>query len=94
MKQRISPSTRVGFHNSLLRLEPKGQVELSEKLAAQEKEMIEAALSATGGRVFGPLGAAARLGIPRSNLESKIRPLKINKNRFRTGELPKTASGS
>ena len=34
-------------------------------------------------RVFGPSGAAARLGIPRSTLESKIRTLKINKSRFR-----------
>jgi formate hydrogenlyase transcriptional activator len=33
--------------------------------------------------VFGSSGAAARLGIPRSTLESKIRALKINKNRFR-----------
>jgi DNA-binding NtrC family response regulator len=33
--------------------------------------------------VFGPLGAAAKLGIARSTLESKIRSLKINKNRFR-----------
>ena len=41
------------------------------------------ALRATGGRVFGPSGAAERLGIPRSTLESKIRSLKINKGRFR-----------
>jgi DNA-binding NtrC family response regulator len=46
--------------------------------------MIEDALRASGGRVFGNSGAAARLGIPRSTLESKIRTLKINKNRFRT----------
>jgi PAS domain S-box-containing protein len=64
--------------------EPKSQLELSEKLAAQEKEMIEAALRETGGRVSGSAGAAASLGIPRSTLESKIRSLKINKNRFKT----------
>jgi formate hydrogenlyase transcriptional activator len=57
---------------------------LSSTLAAQEKAMIEDALRASGGRVFGNSGAAARLGIPRSTLESKIRTLKINKNRFRT----------
>jgi len=56
---------------------------LSEKVAAQEKEMIEAALRESQGRVFGPSGAAAKLGIARSTLESKIRSLKINKNRFR-----------
>jgi hypothetical protein len=36
-----------------------------------------------GGRVFGPTGAAAKLGIPRSTLESKIKALKIDKNRFK-----------
>ena len=46
--------------------------------------MIEAALRESGGRVFGPSGAAAKLGMPRSTLESKIRSLKINKNRFKT----------
>jgi PAS domain S-box-containing protein len=53
------------------------------KSAAQEKEMIEAALTNTGGRVSGPLGAAAALGIPASTLESKIRSLGINKFRFK-----------
>jgi formate hydrogenlyase transcriptional activator len=62
----------------------KEQVELPRKLLAQEKNMIEAALMETRGRVSGPSGAAARLGIPRSTLESKIRSLKINKNRFRS----------
>jgi DNA-binding NtrC family response regulator len=49
---------------------------------AEEKAIIEAALSESGGRVYGPSGAAAKLGIPRSTLEHKIRSLKINKNRF------------
>jgi transcriptional regulator with GAF, ATPase, and Fis domain len=52
-------------------------------LASHEKALIEDALRVTEGRVFGPSGAAARLGIPRSTLESKIRTLKINKSRFR-----------
>jgi PAS domain S-box-containing protein len=56
---------------------------LSEKVAAQEKEIIEAALRECQGRVFGPSGAAAKLGIARSTLDSKIQLLKINKNRFR-----------
>jgi PAS domain S-box-containing protein len=60
-----------------------GPVALSGTLAAHEKAIIEEALRASGGRVFGPSGAAARLGIPRSTLESKIRTLRINKNRFR-----------
>ena len=60
-----------------------GQLYLSEKVAAQEKEIIEAALRQSQGRVFGPMGAATKLGIARSTLESKIRSLNINKNRFR-----------
>ncbi len=55
----------------------------SERLAAQEKGMIEAALAESNGRVSGPSGAAARLGIPQSTLDSKIKSLKINKQRFR-----------
>jgi len=64
--------------------EPNNPMELPGRLLAQEKEMIEAALKESSGRIFGPKGAAARLGIPRSTLESKIRSLKIDKNRFRT----------
>ena len=57
---------------------------LSEELVAREKERIEAALAETRGRVSGPLGAAVKLGIPRSTLDSKIRSLKINTHRFKT----------
>ena len=53
------------------------------RLPAQDKAIIEAALRECGGRVYGPSGAASRLGIPRTTLESKIRSLKINKNRFK-----------
>jgi formate hydrogenlyase transcriptional activator len=51
--------------------------------AAQEKEMIDAALAETRGRVSGPSGAAAKLGIPPSTLDSKIKSLKIDKDRFK-----------
>jgi transcriptional regulator with GAF, ATPase, and Fis domain len=63
--------------------ESKGQSD-SQKLAAQEKEMIESALQESEGRVCGPSGAAAMLGMPRSTVESKIRSLRINKNRFKS----------
>jgi formate hydrogenlyase transcriptional activator len=53
-------------------------------LADQEKEMIENALTDSHGKVSGPLGAAARLGIARSTLESRIKSLEINKHRFRS----------
>jgi len=44
--------------------------------------MIEAALAQSKGKVAGPRGAAARLGIPPSTLESKIKQLSIEKRRF------------
>jgi formate hydrogenlyase transcriptional activator len=56
---------------------------LSEKVAATEKEIIEEALRESKGRISGPSGAAARLGIARSTLDSKIQTLNINKNRFK-----------
>jgi len=58
---------------------------LSEKLVTREKEMIESALNETHGRISGPSGAAAKLGIPPSTLESKIRSLKIDKYHFKMG---------
>ena len=64
--------------------ESKGPQELSRRLTAQEKEMIEAALRESGGRVSGPSGAAVKLGIPGSTLDTKIRSLKIDKNRFKS----------
>ena len=53
------------------------------KLLDRQKEMIEVALGESKGRVSGPSGAAAKLGIPSTTLESKIKALKINKNRFK-----------
>ena len=50
----------------------------------QEKKMIESALTESRGCVSGPDGAAAKLGIPRSTLESRIRSLGINKHRFKS----------
>ena len=56
---------------------------LASRLSAYEKALIEEALLASGGQVFGPTGAAARLRLPRTTLESRIRALRINKSRFR-----------
>jgi transcriptional regulator with GAF, ATPase, and Fis domain len=60
-----------------------GKLYLSQKLAAKEKEVIEEALRESQGRVFGPSGAAAKLGIAKSTLDSKIQSLNINKKRFK-----------
>jgi DNA-binding NtrC family response regulator len=50
-----------------------------------EREIIEAALAESRGRIAGPSGAAARLNIPASTLESRIKSLKINKSQFKFG---------
>jgi DNA-binding NtrC family response regulator len=63
--------------------QPAGGQPLSEELLTHEKAMIEAALATAGGRLSGPSGAAAKLGIPSSTLDSKIRLLKISKHRFK-----------
>jgi formate hydrogenlyase transcriptional activator len=60
---------------------------LSESLLNQEREVIEAALEESKGRISGPLGAASRLGIPRTTLESKIKSLRINKHLFKSAPI-------
>jgi formate hydrogenlyase transcriptional activator len=57
---------------------------LNHVLGGQEKEMIETALREAEGVVGGPTGAAARLGIPRETLNSKIRKLGIKRHAFRS----------
>jgi formate hydrogenlyase transcriptional activator len=58
-------------------------VALGGALLSQEKEMIEAALTESHGRISGPAGAAAKLGLPARTLESKIKRLAIDKFRFK-----------
>ena len=62
---------------------PASTASLARTLAARERDLIEAALEASGGRISGPSGAATRLGLPRQTLESKIRALEIDKHRFK-----------
>jgi len=64
---------------------PNAEVAVSESQNTrdQQKARVEAVLRETRGRVAGPEGAAARLGIPASTLESQIKVLKINKHVFR-----------
>jgi formate hydrogenlyase transcriptional activator len=57
---------------------------LTANLAEREKAMIENALREAEGLVSGPAGAAAKLGLPRQTLESKIRKLGINRHLFKT----------
>jgi transcriptional regulator with GAF, ATPase, and Fis domain len=75
----------VWFSNELSRA-PRGTSPVSyERELRTEREIIEAALVASRGRVSGPSGAAAKLQIPPSTLEHKIRALKIQKSRFKFG---------
>jgi formate hydrogenlyase transcriptional activator len=56
---------------------------LTGALVRHEKEMIEAALAECQGRISGPAGAAAKLGLPARTLDSKIKRLRIHKYRFK-----------
>jgi formate hydrogenlyase transcriptional activator len=60
-------------------------------LVEREKEMIETVLAECHGQVAGPTGAAAKLGIPRQTLESKIKSLRIDKNRFKARQGTESA---
>ena len=64
--------------------EPTLTIPLVTDLAERERAMIENALREAEGLISGPAGAAAKLGVPRQTLESKIRKLGINRHRFRT----------
>ena len=64
--------------------EPTLTIPLVTDLADRERAMIENALREAAGLISGPAGAAAKLGVPRQTLESKIRKLGINRHRFRT----------
>jgi formate hydrogenlyase transcriptional activator len=66
-----------------LQPEPEPWVGLQPSLINQERELIEAALKETRGRIAGPDGAARRLGVPRTTLEYKIKSLRIDKYRYR-----------
>ncbi len=75
--------------------QPPSQIPVSRPMedeSGEEREIIEAALAESKGRVSGPLGAAAKLGIPRSTLESRIRALKISKTQFKFGYALATKS--
>jgi PAS domain S-box-containing protein len=77
----VDPSWLSLASSSLADQEPGSS--LPRRTADQEKKIIEAALAEAQGRVSGPTGAAAQLGMPASTLESKIRALKINKFLFK-----------
>ena len=74
----------VGLRTALESGAPRKTSSAGDVLGQNEKQSIEAALAETHGRISGPRGAAVRLRIPASTLESKIRALKIDKFKFRS----------
>jgi PAS domain S-box-containing protein len=74
LSKRTSPQACRVETSAALNVEPRS-----------EREIIEAALAETRGRVSGPSGAAATLRIPPSTLETRIKALKINKKQFKFG---------
>jgi len=58
-------------------------VPLADDLSRRERELIEAALKESKGRISGPSGAAAKLRIPRQTLDSRIKALGVDKYRFK-----------
>ena len=74
LSKRTSPQASRAETSPALNVEPRS-----------EREIIEAALAETRGRVSGPSGAAAKLRIPPSTLETRIKALKINKQQFKFG---------
>jgi transcriptional regulator with GAF, ATPase, and Fis domain len=76
----------VGLSNESSQMTPRvARPTPSEREPTTDREIIEAALATSRGRVSGPSGAAAKLQIPPSTLEHKIRALKIHKGRFKFG---------
>ena len=80
----LCDSHQFSVDESWLTLKPAAVQPLRENLVDQERKRIEAALAEAGGRVSGPSGAAAKLGMPASTLDSKIKSLHIDKRRFQT----------
>jgi transcriptional regulator with GAF, ATPase, and Fis domain len=74
LSKRTSPQASRAETSPALNVEPRS-----------EREMIEEALADTRGRVSGPSGAAAKLRIPPSTLETRIKALRINKQQFKFG---------
>jgi len=74
---RVDPAMLVQEQQSV------ATVPIMSGLGSDRKAQIEAVLRETRGRVYGPKGAAARLGLPATTLDSQIRAFSINKHQFK-----------
>jgi formate hydrogenlyase transcriptional activator len=79
----LSDSDTFFVEEAWLQPEPEPREGPHPSLINQERELIEAALAEARGRISGPAGAARRLGVPRTTLESRIKSLRIDKYRYR-----------
>jgi transcriptional regulator with GAF, ATPase, and Fis domain len=79
----IGETTEFSIDKSWVANEPQPSGAAPADQKTNERKRIEAALAQSNGKVSGAYGAAAKLGIPASTLESKIRSLRINKFQFK-----------
>jgi formate hydrogenlyase transcriptional activator len=79
----IGETTEFSIDKSWVANEPRSPGSAATVQKANERQRIEAALAQSSGKISGAHGAAAKLGMPASTLESKIRSLKINKFQFK-----------
>ncbi len=79
----LSDSDTLVVQNAWLRADSDPIPSLRLSIVNQQREAIAVALAQSRGRVSGPQGAAAKLGMPRTTLESKIKSLRIDKGRYR-----------
>jgi transcriptional regulator with GAF, ATPase, and Fis domain len=79
----IGETNEFSIDKSWVANEPQSPGSPTSSQKANERQRIEAALAQSQGRISGAHGAAAKLGMPPSTLESKIRSLKINKFQFK-----------
>jgi len=78
----IGETTEFSIDKSWVANEPQSSTAATDR-KSNERQRIEAALAQSNGKIAGASGAAAKLGIPASTLESKIRSLRINKFQFK-----------
>jgi DNA-binding NtrC family response regulator len=79
----IGETTEFSIDKSWVANEPQPARSPTVDQTSPERTRIEAALAQSNGKVSGAHGAAAKLGMPPSTLESKIRSLRINKFQFK-----------
>ena len=81
----VQSSTRILPRHGML-------AEIEKEFADRERNIIESALKAAGGRVSGLNGAAEKLGVPPQTLDSKITSLKIDKRKLKSTKSKRTRS--